>query len=62
MLVIRTAVIQEMGVQYLGKKYHILRNIRSKVKFEGLENICAEYIGVIGHWKRHFIIYEMSIK
>jgi hypothetical protein len=23
---------------------------------------CAEYIGVIGHWKEHFISFEMSIK
>jgi hypothetical protein len=23
---------------------------------------CAEYIGVIGHWKRNFISFEMSIK
>jgi hypothetical protein len=43
-------------------KYRILRNTRSKVKFEDLENITAEYIGVICHWKGHFIGFEMSIK
>jgi hypothetical protein len=39
-----------------------LRNTRSKFKYEDLENITAEYIVVIGHWKGHFISFEMSIK
>jgi hypothetical protein len=44
-------------------KYRILRNTTSKIEFEDLEkNNCAEYIGVIGHWKGHFISFEMSIK
>jgi hypothetical protein len=42
--------------------YRISRNTRSKVKFEDLENRTAEYIGVIGHWKGHFISFEISIK
>jgi hypothetical protein len=39
-----------------------LRNTRSNVKFEDLENITAEYIGVINHWKGHFVSFEMGIK
>jgi hypothetical protein len=54
-----------MCTQYIFSKelkHYILRNTRSKVKFEDLENNCAEYIGIIGHWKGHFIGFEMSIK
>jgi hypothetical protein len=51
-----------MHTIYYKIKYGILRNARSKVKFEDLGNKCAEYIGVIGHWKGHFISLEMSIK
>jgi hypothetical protein len=43
-------------------KYRIWRNTRSEVKFEDLENNCAEYIGVTGHWKGNLISFEMSIK
>jgi hypothetical protein len=32
-----------------------------KVGFEDLENITAEYSGVIGRWKGHFISSAMSI-
>jgi hypothetical protein len=39
-----------------------LKNTTSKAKFEDLENITAKYIGVIGHWKGHFISFEMSTK
>jgi hypothetical protein len=43
-------------------KYCILKNTRSKVKFEDLGNVTAEYIGVTGHWKGQFIDFEKSIK
>jgi hypothetical protein len=42
--------------------YERERYAGSKVKFEDLENRCAEFIGVIGHWKGHFINLEMSTK
>jgi hypothetical protein len=42
--------------------YRILRNTRSEVKFEDLENIAVlQYVGVMGLWKGHFISFEMSI-
>jgi hypothetical protein len=35
-----------------------LRNTGPEIKFGD----CAEYIGVTGHWKGHFISFEISIK
>jgi hypothetical protein len=40
----------------------ILRNSKSEVKFEDLGNIYAEYIGVKGYRKGHFIRFEVSME
>jgi hypothetical protein len=51
-----------MHTIYFFNKIKILENTRSKVNFEDLENNCAECTDVIGHWKGHFISFEVSIK
>jgi hypothetical protein len=40
----------------------ILRNSKLEVRFEYLENSCAEYTGVIGYWKEHFIRFKISME
>jgi hypothetical protein len=47
------------------KKIKILHFEKYKTKGQVLRPWkcnCAEYIGVIGHWKANFISFEMSIK
>jgi hypothetical protein len=54
-----------MNTTHFLKKIKIPHFEKFKVKgqiWRSLQHNCAEYIGVIGHWKGHFISFEINIK